>query len=149
MKISGPNETQKAGSAKKAGKTGSSSGSSFSGLLGADETSESSYTASANVISRVDVLLAAQSSEDPAERASRGKMRKRADDILHQLDKIRLAMLTGGLSVGNLIDIADVVAAHRERIGDPQLAGILDEIDLRAQIEIAKMRMALDAASAL
>ncbi len=149
MKISGPNETQKAGAAKKTGKAGSTSGTSFSGLLETDETTEPSYTASANVISRVDVLLAAQGSEDPAERASRGKMKKRADDILHQLEKIRLGMLTGGLSVGNLIDIADVVAAHRERIGDPQLAGILDEIDLRAQIEIAKMRMALEAAAPL
>ena len=148
MKISGPNETQKAGNAKKTGKAGAST-SSFSGLLGAEEATETQHAASAGVIARVDVLLAAQGSEDPAERASRGKMQKRGGDILHHLDKIRLAMLTGNLSVGNLIDIADVVAAHRERIGDPQLAGILDEIDLRAQIEIAKMRMALDAASAL
>ena len=54
-------------------------------------------------------------------------------------------MLSGTLSVGNLIDIADVVASHRERLKDPQLCSLLDEIDLRAQIEIAKMRMALDA----
>jgi hypothetical protein len=58
-------------------------------------------------------------------------------------------MLTGTLTVGNLLDIADVVASHRERIGDPQLAGLLDEIDLRAQIEIAKMKMALDATNPL
>jgi hypothetical protein len=45
-----------------------------------------------------------------------------------------------------LLDVADVVASHRERINDPQLSSLLDEIDLRAQIEIAKMRMALDAA---
>ncbi len=150
MKINGPGETQKAGATKKTGKAGSSSGTSFGGLLGGvDEASETQHAASSNVIARVDVLLAAQGSEDPAERASRGRMQKRGGDILHQLDKIRLAMLTGNLSVGNLIDIADVVAAHRERIGDPQLAGILDEIDLRAQIEIAKMRMALDAAAPL
>lgn len=149
MKITGPGDTQKTGATKKSGKAGSTSGTSFGGLLSTEESHEAAYTASANVISRVDTLLAAQGSEDPAERASRGRMKKRADDLLHQLDKIRLGMLTGTLTVGNLLDIADVVAAHRERIGDPQLAGILDEIDLRAQIEIAKMKMALDAASPL
>jgi hypothetical protein len=149
MKIDGPHQAQKAGSAKKAGKAGSSSESGFSELLNVDETAETAHAAGANVIARVDVLLAAQGSEDPAEKATRGRMRKRGSEILHQLDKIRLGMLTGSLTVGNLVDIADVVAAHRERINDPQLAGILDEIDLRAQIEIAKMKLALDSASPL
>jgi hypothetical protein len=76
-------------------------------------------------------------------------MLQRSDNVLVQLDKIRLGMLTGTLTVGNLLDIADVVASHRERIGDPQLAGLLDEIDLRAQIEIAKMKMALEATNPL
>ncbi len=148
MKIDGPSGTQKAGATKKTGSKGTS-GTSFGGLLGADEASETAHAAASNVIARVDVLLAAQGSEDPAQRASRGRMYKRADDVLVQLDKLRLGMLTGSLTVGNLLDIADVVASHRERVGDPQLAGILDEIDLRAQIEIAKMKMALDATNPL
>jgi hypothetical protein len=147
MKIDGPHQTQKTGSAKKAGKSASGTDTGFSDLLGVDDAKETTHAAGANVIARVDVLLAAQGSEDPAEKASRGRMRKRGSEILHQLDKIRLGMLTGSLTVGNLVDIADVVAAHRERINDPQLAGILDEIDLRAQIEIAKMKLALDKAN--
>lgn len=145
MKINGPSQTQKAGGAKKLDKAGSASGG-FGSMLGVDESSETAHAASAGVIARVDVLLAAQGTEDPAEKKAKQKMRKRGSEILHQLDKIRLGMLTNNMTVGNLIDIADVVAAHRERINDPQLAGILDEIDLRAQIEIAKMKMALDAA---
>lgn len=149
MKIQGPDQTQKTSAAKKAEKGRSSSSSSFDGLLGADETTETAYAASSSVIANVDILLAAQGSEDPAAKASRGRMQKRGDQILHFLDKIRLGMLTGNLTVGNLLDIADVVASHREKITDPQLAGILDEIDLRAQIEIAKMKQALDAAQPL
>ena len=149
MKIDGPNSAQKAGAAKKAGKSGASSEGGFGSMLGVDESGEATHTAGANVIARVDVLLAAQGSEDPAEKKAKQKMQKRGSEILHQLDKIRLGMLTNNMTVGNLIDIADVVAAHRERINDPQLAGILDEIDLRAQIEIAKMKMALDAAKPL
>ena len=55
-----------------------------------------------------------------------------------------VAMLTGGVTVGHMIDIADVIASHREKITDPGLTDIMDEIDLRAQVEMAKMRMALD-----
>ncbi|PZP55501.1 MAG: flagellar assembly protein FliX [Micavibrio aeruginosavorus] len=150
MKITGPDKTSKTSGTKKAGGASSTGASAFSGLLGgAEETTEAAHTSGANAIARLDSLLAAQGAEDPAERASRGRMKKRADSVLRGLDKVRLGILTGNVSVGNLIDIADVVASHRERIQDPQLAAILDEIDLRAQIEIAKMRMALDASKML
>ncbi len=149
MKITGPGKTEKTSGAKKAGGTKASGSSEFSGLLGTEEAAEAAHTSAAGAIARIDVLLAAQGAEDPAERATRGRMRKRADTILRQLDKLRLGMLTGNLSVGNMVDIADVVASHRERVQDPQMASILDEIDLRAQIEIAKMRMALDATKVL
>jgi hypothetical protein len=150
MKIQGPDQTQKAGATKKSDKAKSSGGASFGSLL--DETSglgESAHAAASGAIAHIDVLLAAQSVEDTADRAARGRMKKRADGILRQLDKVRIGMLTGTLTVGNLMDIADVVASHREKITDPQLTSILDEIDLRAQIEIAKMRMALDASGSL
>lgn len=146
MKIGGPDSTQKVGGPKKTDKAGRAGGASFGSLLGTDEAEAPAHTSATGVIAGIDALLAAQETDDPAQRASRGRMRKRGDDILRQLDKLRLGMLTGTLSVGNLIDIADVVASHRERINDPQLSSLLDEIDLRAQIEIAKMRMALDAA---
>jgi hypothetical protein len=145
MKITGPDSASKTAGTKKTERSKGASGTSFSELLSADEAEAPAHTTAAGAIARVDVLLAAQTTDDPAERAARGRMKKRADTILRTLDKIRVGMLTGTLSVGNMIDIADVVASHREKINDPQLAGILDEIDLRAQIEVAKMRMALDA----
>ncbi|MFA7276534.1 MAG: flagellar assembly protein FliX [Pseudobdellovibrionaceae bacterium] len=149
MKIQGSDQSQKIGGTKKAG-AGSKTGSTeFGSLVGADESEAPAHAAAAGVIAGIDSLLAAQETDDPATRASKGRMRRRAMDILKELDKVRLGMLTGTLSVGNLIDVADVVASHRERINDPQLSSLLDEIDLRAQIEIAKMRMALDAAKFL
>jgi hypothetical protein len=150
MKIEGPNQTGKAGQTKKSEKAKSAGGPAFSDMLGgADETSDVNHTSTAGAIARIDVLLAAQTADDPAERATRGRMRKRADHILRSLDKIRLGILTGNMTVGNVLDIADVVASHREKITDPQLSAILDEIDLRAQIEIAKMRLALEASKVL
>lgn len=146
MKISGPDLTQKTSGTKKTSKSGGTGGTQFGSLLETSESEAPAHTAATGVIAGIDSLLAAQETDDPVERAARKRMRERGEDVLKQLDKIRLGMLTGSLSVGNLLDVADVVATHRERINDPQLSSLLDEIDLRAQIEIAKMRMALDAA---
>lgn len=141
MKITGTGPTDKAGASKKAGGASKTGSTAFSGLL--NEAEETSGTSGAYAIARVDSLLAAQASEDPAERASRGRMMVRADDLLDELDGIRKNMLTGTMTVGHMVDIADVIASHREKIADPQLTAILDEIDLRAQIELAKMAKAL------
>lgn len=150
MKIEGPDQSQKTSSSRKTDKAKSSGGTSrFGSLLETSETEAPAHTAATGVISSVDMLLAAQEADDPAQRAARGRMRKRAEDIIRQLDKVRIAMLTGSLSVGNLLDIADVVASHRERIADSRLTSLLDEIDLRAQIEIAKMRLAIEASKML
>ena len=90
-------------------------------------------------------MLAVQAAEDPTQGAAKKRMRRRSDKILNELEKIRMAMLNGSLTVGHMIDVADVVASHREKIMDPALTGIMDEIDLRAQVELAKMRVALNA----
>lgn len=142
MKVEGPNRSQQSDPAKKKDKV-SSGGSSFGSMVtgGAGESGGAGVTHS---IASVDVLLAAQGVEDPAQKAARKRMRHRADNILDTLEGIRTALLSGTLTVGHVIDIADVVAAHREKVMDPQMTAILDEIDLRAQIELAKMRKALD-----
>ena len=142
MKIEGPNRTSATSSSKGKGKVSSGDGS-FSDLLtgGVKETRGAAATHS---IASIDSLLAAQSVEDPTERAARKRMQVRADNILNELENMRIALLSGTLTVGHVIDIADVVAAHREKIMDPRLHAVLDEIDLRAQIEIAKLCKALD-----
>jgi hypothetical protein len=71
-------------------------------------------------------------------------MKSRASHILDELERIRIGLLTGTLTVGDVVNVADVVAQHREKIMDPRLTAILDEIDLRAQVELAKMKMAMD-----
>lgn len=116
---------------------------SFGDLL-TEGTKGTQEASSSRSIAQVDALLTVQQTDDPAQRAAKGRMKIRADKLLEGLDRIRTRLLTGQMTVGDVIDIADVVASHRERITDPALSAILDEIDLRAQIELAKMRMALD-----
>jgi hypothetical protein len=142
MKIEGPNKTQSSDPAKKKNKASESQGG-FEDLISRAPEQASSASAS-NQIASVDSLLSIQAAEDPTESAARGRMRERSDNILKDLEQIRLAMLAGNLTVGHMIDIADVVASHREKIQDPGLVEIMDEIDLRANVELAKMRATLE-----
>ncbi len=144
MKVGG---TGKSGATTGPKKSSSSKGDSdvdFSAFVtgGADETSSASATQS---IAQLDSLLAVKQTEDPTQKQSKKRMQQRASSILDKLEGLRVKMLTGNLTVGHMIDVADVVASHREKIDDPALTAIMDEIDLRAQVELAKMRCALDA----
>jgi len=142
MKVEGPGSSSATDSTKKKDKASSGDGS-FGSFM-TDGAAETSAPVATQSIARVDVLLGVQEVEDPAARAARQRMKVRADSILKELDKLKVSLLTGGLTVGQVVDIADVVASHREKILDPRLTVILDEIDLRAQIEIAKIRKSLD-----
>ena len=145
MKIDGPGKSQQASQTQRKGKT-SGTGGAFGEYLteGAEQAEAPSATHS---IAHIDTLLAVQETENPTERAARKRMQARADTLLDELERMRMALLTGTLTVGHVIDIADVVAQHREKIMDPRLTAVLDEIDMRAQIELAKMRQAMDARS--
>lgn len=141
MKIEGPSKTGKTSKTGKASNAGKSDGT--FGAMVADAAKEASGASATQSIGKVDALLAVQATESATERTARKRMHERGENILRKLDQIRLGILTGRLNIGELIDIADVLASHREKISDPKMSAMLDEIDLRAQIEIAKMRKAL------
>ena len=122
----------------------------FVGLMGAssaEDTQSAAATGATGSIASLDALLMAQEVDDPAQRQARQRMRKRSNKILDALESIRNKMLHGRLTIGDMIDVADVVASHREKIEDPHLNALMDEVDLRAQVEIAKMRVAMDKAA--
>ena len=142
MKVEGPKKSQSSSKTSKKSSTSADS-TDFSQYINKG-SSESASVSTNNAISKVDALLAVQAAEDPTERAARRKMQERGDKILDNLENIRLRMLGGNLTVGDMIDVADVIASHREKIQDPRLTDIMDEIDLRAQVELAKMQVALN-----
>lgn len=140
MKVEGPgntSQTKKSEGKKKAAGTG------FDKLVsGAASGVAQSFTTPS--VTNVDALLSVQEVEDPTARAAKKRMRERGDKLLNELDNIRMSLLTNTLTIGEVISVADMVASHREKIVDPTLTGILDEIDLRAQVELAKARIAMD-----
>lgn len=133
-KIEGTGPVHTSQPVRRAGKAGTSGGSSFARHL--DEASESSASSSLTGVNSIAGVLGVQEVDDALARASRGKIR--AQDILDRLDELRHDLLLGTLSYERLQNLARIVNAHRGKVDDPRLAAILDEIDLRAQVELAK-----------
>lgn len=119
---------------KRTAKSGSTSSTGFAKHL--DEGSEASSSGSVSNSSAVNGILGVQEVDDALAHASRGKLR--AENILDRLDDLRLELLSGGISLDKLQQLSRVVSARRAQINDPRLTSILDEIDLRAQVELAK-----------
>lgn len=64
----------------------------------------------------------------------------RASDMLDQLEELRLGLLEGRLSSGVLNRLSEQLASQREQENDPQAAEMLDAVDLRVAVELAKLR---------
>jgi len=97
----------------------------------------SGVSASAGINS-VDALLAAQGVEASGEEERR-QARRHGDDILDRLDELRHGLLAGTLTESQLVQLANIVRARRATIADPKMREIIDEIELRAEVEIAKL----------
>ena len=60
---------------------------------------------------------------------------------MERLEQIRLGLLRGNLSRLDLQGLVLRLAERRRETGDPRLIEIVDEIELRAKVELAKLSM--------
>ncbi len=119
------------------GKRGGASGDTgFAEALEGEESGGSPVTG-ATSLGPVDALLALQEvSDDPSGRA---QAQLRGEALLDRLGALRLAILAGRLRPVDLERLTKLVAEQRAAVDDPRLAGVLDEIELRAAVELAKL----------
>jgi hypothetical protein len=92
----------------------------------------------------VDALVALQELGGPTERKRRAV--GRASRMLDALDDIKAGLLTGELSAGDLDRLRRAVRDERAHTDDANLEAVLDEIELRAAVEVAKLEQAGHAA---
>lgn len=90
-------------------------------------------------IASVDTIVALQSVDDSLTGSGRARAVQRGEKILDSLDDLRLEMLGGRVAPAHLAQIMSLVKNQRENSGDSQLEDLLDGIDLRAQVELAKL----------
>lgn len=82
-------------------------------------------------------VLALQEVDDPL--AGRRRARERGDRLLDTLEEVRLALLDGRLPAAKLQALRQLATAQRGRADDPKLEAVLDEIELRTAVELAKL----------
>jgi hypothetical protein len=137
MKISGPGQIQSK-SVKKAGARQGTSGTAFKKQVSTgDELSAATGVSGSAPIAPVDALIALQEVPDSTDGRSKGLMR--ADEMLDLLEEIRKGILLGAISLPNLRNLADMARNQKGNTGDQNLNAILEEIELRAEVELAKL----------
>ena len=142
MKVSGVGRGS-AASGKRTSKTGTSSDTFVRHLdegkeAGGVELTEEAGAAEA--LASIGSLLSLQSVDPDAGggRANR-RLMLRAEEMLERLEEIRHGLLMGSIPKSILADLAQMVRSRREAGGHPHLIAILDEIELRAEVELAKL----------
>lgn len=108
-------------------------------LLGADDAPAVAAPFESHGVAAVESLLAVQEVPDAPEERSRGLARQYGDDILDRLESLRRDILFGRIPKDRLVDLAHALRAQRGETDDPRLRSIIDEIELRAKVEIAKL----------
>jgi hypothetical protein len=133
MRIAGPNATARLS-------TGSGPRRVASGGFAVDEgetPKSAAATTSLRTVGGIDALLALQGEEGPGERRKRAV--KRGGIALDVLDELKVGVLSGALEPATLTRLKAATAGLRDGSGDPGLDSVLAEIELRVEVEIAKM----------
>ena len=136
MRVERPSGTN----AVAAGKTVRRSGSEGFTLAEGETASGPGATSAPRSIGGIDILMALQGVEEPGERRRRAVARGRT--ALDALDALKIGLLSGGLDAGTVVRLKAAVSGLKEASGDPLLDGVLAEIELRVEVELAKMEPA-------
>jgi hypothetical protein len=91
-------------------------------------------------IAALDSILTLQSVDDSTSGPSKGIAR--GEQILNLLDQVRDGLLAGGIPRATLTRLAMAVGKRQDIFVDPKLQSVLDEIELRAHVELAKLEQA-------
>ena len=141
MKLSGIGTTAGVGQTRRTGQTDKSSSGAFAQQLAEtfEAADESAAVESPSGVGGLDALLAMQGVGDALERESRQRMIRRGDDLLDELEELRHGLLMGEVPKEKLTALAKMVHARRDNVADPRLASVLDDIELRVEVELAKL----------
>ena len=136
MRISGPNGPSAPTSAPGARR---SAGGSFS-LPQPEAAATPAGATGVRTVGGIDALMALQGVESAEERRRRAV--KRGHTALDLLDQMKLNLLAGRIDPSMLLRLKTAAAELKDLSGDPQIDQVLAEIDLRVEVELAKVETA-------
>lgn len=135
MKVNGPRPATGPSGPKKASGS-SASGFAPAGAGASPGSAPVSPLAASSAIGSVDALLALQGTGDFRE--AKKQATDRAFSILDILDDLKIALLEGAIARDTLVRLLETVKSERNQTGDPRLEAALNEVELRAVVELAK-----------
>jgi hypothetical protein len=137
MKINGTGPVRATAARRKDGADATGSGG-FAAHMNSAFQSTPAAVSGASQIGSVGALLALQSGGDASQGGAETEI-NRAEDILDRLDQIRVGILTVSLTGSALTSIVTNLNESRRDGIEPRLAGLIDEIELRARVELARL----------
>lgn len=106
----------------------------------ARESASASAPSAVGALGSLDALLALQEAPNPMERRKRAI--RRAGGLLDALDQVKLALLDEGTDPAAALDrLRRMAHDARDGTDDPGLELVLDEVDVRTEVELAKEEM--------
>lgn len=142
MKVSGTGRSSGTTGPRRTGKAQGSSSSGFASHLqspSVDGTDAAQGLDAPQALNSIESLLAIQSVEPDGQGRGKKRMLQRGEDLLDRLEDIRRGLLLGTIPKDRLNQLAQMVRSKRDAGADPELSAILDEIELRAEVELAKL----------
>ena len=141
MKVNGPSGAAPAGGQRSVRSAG---GFSMPQMSGAAPAAATAASAPASAVADVSALMALQGVETATERRRRAI--RRGGTLLDRLDELKIAMLSGEAGENALERLGRTLREERPTDEDAELTGLLEQIDLRAAVELAKAEVRRTAA---
>lgn len=140
MKVNGYGIIKPGSNVRRAGSTSNTS--SFSDVLSAAQAEGGLSAAEASEVASsasLGGLLALQ--EISEEERRRQKLVKQGKNMLDTLESLRQRLLIGEIPARMLPELEASLSAQKEGITDPKLLEIIEDIELRVAVELAKLEM--------
>ncbi|MEZ5931387.1 MAG: flagellar assembly protein FliX [Alphaproteobacteria bacterium] len=137
MKITQTGSGTPAGRVRKAeNKGGAAASQAFRDHIDDSPSAAPAATAGTVPLAALSSLLAVQEATDPT--VGRRKAVLHGDSLLDELKELQIGLVQGWVSENQLRNLARMLDQPRPAIDDPELNSVLDDIELRAAVELAK-----------
>src|ERR1700756_1380892 len=120
---------------RKDGKRSGASG--FADALRPEEDTSPPAVSGPSTVRGIDALVAVEDMSDAATERSRAFAR--ADEMLDRLEDLKRGLLLGSIGPSKLADLARLAKEGSAQIADPKVREVLQDIELRARVELAKL----------
>lgn len=130
---------------RRSGTSSVNSTESFADLLGAAGTDDAAAATPLEHVTGTTAVGGMLSMQEVTEEVTRRKiLTKQAHTMLDVLEELRRRLLSGNIPATMLQDLNRQLSTQKQSVSDPHLISIIEDIELRVAVELAKLEKATD-----